>query len=211
MEFVGTFFLVLTIALAVTAETAAVTAPLAIGIVLMVMVYMWGHVSWAHYNPAVTTALIVRNKISLPEGLTYMVFQILWALVAVALWAIITWWAGLVPAPGADYSMGAGFLAEFLFTFALASVVLHTAATKAVEGNSFYGFAIWGTVLAAAYAAGGVSWWAFNPAGGLWPRLYSMFTGGGWFSHVWMLYVLAPLLWWVVAGLFHGMTVGEEK
>jgi aquaporin Z len=58
----------------------------------------------------------------------------------------------------------AALLAEFLFTFALAWVVLNTATAKGTAGNSFYGLAIGMTVMTGAFAVGGVSGGAFNPA-----------------------------------------------
>lgn len=204
-EFIGTFFLVLTIALAVASGSDM--APIAIWVALMVMVYMGGHISWAHYNPAVTLGLLIRNKISMAESVAYWISQILWALVAVAIAASITGGA-LVPGLGEWVSVGSAVLVEFLFTFALVSVVLNTAATKATEGNSFYGLAIWFTVMAAAFAAGGISWWAFNPAVGLGPWLFDLFNGGG-FNHIW-IYLVWPLLWGIVAALYHGFTTGNE-
>ncbi|MEO1450757.1 MAG: aquaporin, partial [Bacteroidota bacterium] len=74
-EFIGTFFLVLTIGLTVGAGTPF--APLAIGAALMIMVYMGGHVSGAHYNPAVTLAVLIRGNIKGAEAGIYMVAQIL--------------------------------------------------------------------------------------------------------------------------------------
>ena len=61
-EGVGTFFLVLVIGLTVIAPGAGPMAPLAIGAMLMVMVYAGGHISGAHYNPAVTLAVWLRGK-----------------------------------------------------------------------------------------------------------------------------------------------------
>lgn len=204
-EFIGTFFLVFTIALAVASGSDM--APIAIWVILMVMVYMGGHISWAHYNPAVTLWVLLRGKISMPESVMYRVSQILWALVAVAIAAMVTGWA-LVPGLGEWVSAMNALIVEALFTFALVSVVLNTAATKATEWNSYYGLAIWFTVMAAAFAAGGISGGAFNPAVGLGPWLYDLFTGGG-FGHIW-IYLVGPLLWWVLAALYHGMAVGNE-
>jgi aquaporin Z len=59
-EFIGTFFLVLTIGLTVLGGTQL--APLAIGSSLMIMVYMGGHVSGGHYNPAVSLAVLLRPR-----------------------------------------------------------------------------------------------------------------------------------------------------
>ena len=75
-EFIGTFFLVLTIGLTVIAGTPL--APLAIGSSLMIMVYMGGHVSGGHYNPAVTLGVFLRGKMaSGGEMVGYWVSQLL--------------------------------------------------------------------------------------------------------------------------------------
>ena len=79
-EFIGTFFLVLTIGLG--------AEPLAIGAVLMVMVFAGGHVSGAHYNPAVTFAVLLRGRITLNEALAFMGSQLAGAIVA----ALIAGW-----------------------------------------------------------------------------------------------------------------------
>ena len=79
-EFIGTFFLVLTIGLTVLGGTPL--APLAIGVSLMIMVYMGGHVSGAHYNPAVTLAVLIRGKIAPNLAVQYMVVQLAGAFVA---------------------------------------------------------------------------------------------------------------------------------
>ena len=80
-EFIGTFFLVLTIGLTVLGGTPL--APLAIGASLMVMVYMGGHVSGGHYNPAVSLAVLLRGKMSSAgEFFGYVISQCAGALVA---------------------------------------------------------------------------------------------------------------------------------
>ena len=204
-EFIGTFFLVFTIALSVASGSAM--APIAIWVILMCMVYMGGHISWAHYNPAVTLGLLLRGKISMNESVMYWISQILGALVAVAIAASVTGVA-LVPALGEGVTSMNAIIVEALFTFALVSVVINTAATKATNGNSYYGLAIWFTVMAAAFAAWGISGGAFNPAVGLGPWLFDLFNGGG-FGHIW-IYLVGPLLWGVLAALYHGFAVGDE-
>src|SRR4051812_37797138 len=79
-ELVGTFFLVLTIGLSVLGGTPM--APVAIGASLMVMVYMGGHVSGGHYNPAVTLAVLLRGKLQRGDVVPYMVAQVIGALAA---------------------------------------------------------------------------------------------------------------------------------
>src|ERR1700680_227970 len=79
-EFIGTFFLVLTIGL--TVLSGSPFAPLAIGASLMVMVYMGGHVSGAHYNPAVSLAVLLRGKLGPIDFVLYVISQVAGSLAA---------------------------------------------------------------------------------------------------------------------------------
>src|SRR5213595_1201758 len=75
-EFIGTFFLVLTVGCTGIGAGAGVIAPLAIGAVLMVMIYAGGHISGGHYNPAVTLAVLVRGRITLLDAGGYWLAQL---------------------------------------------------------------------------------------------------------------------------------------
>jgi aquaporin Z len=161
-EFIGTFFLVLTIGMVVLGGKGNF-APLAIGSSLMVMIFAGGHISGGHYNPSVTLAVLLRGKISLGEAIPYMIAQILGAIVA----SLIVMYLMNDKIPDSAVEMAnttKGLLAEFLGTFALAFVVLNVATAKGTSGNSFYGLAIGFTVLTMALAFGSVSGGAFNPA-----------------------------------------------
>jgi len=136
-------------------------APLAIGIVLAVMVYATGHVSGGHLNPAVTLGVYLRGKASATDLVSYWIVQVLAG--AVAAFAAMYLKGGAATAATA-LPVGPALLAEFLFTFALVFVVLNTATVRGTEGNSYFGFAIGSTVLVGAYAVGGISGAAFNPA-----------------------------------------------
>ena len=161
MEFIGTLFLVLVIGLTVIAPGAGPLAPLAIGAMLMVMVYAGGHVSGAHYNPAVTVAVWLRGKCPAKDVPVYIAAQMAGAVVAALL---VGWLKRGSPVDVARPEALPAFLAESLFTFALSFVVLSVATSKKTAGNSYFGLAIGGTVMAAAYAAGHISGGAFNPA-----------------------------------------------
>jgi aquaporin Z len=159
-EFIGTFFLVLTIGCTVLFEPLRIMAPLAIGAALMVMVYAGGHVSGAHYNPAVTLAVWMRGRCPTSDVAPYMIAQLSGAVLA----AIV---AAFLAGPGQPLTMvnvPGALLAELLFTFALAYVVLNVATAKGTAGNSFYGLAIGMTVTAGAYAVARIGGGAFNPA-----------------------------------------------
>jgi len=146
-EFIGTFFLVLTIGCTVIGAGTGVIAPLAIGAALMIMVYAGGHISGGHYNPAVTLGVLIRGKVNGADVLPYWIAQLLGAAVALI-------------AP----HVGPALVAEFLFTFALVYVVLNAATAEGTSGNSFYGLAIGMTVMTGAFAVGDISGGAFNPA-----------------------------------------------
>ncbi len=201
-EFLGTFFLVLTIGLTVLNGTPL--APLAIGSSLMVMVYMGGHVSGAHYNPAVSLAVFLRGKMaSAGELVGYMVSQLLGA-VAASLTVYAITGKTFAPAPGPSASPAAALLVELLYTFALALVVLNSAASAKTHGNSFYGLAIGFTIVVAAFAGGGISGGAFNPAVGTGPILVDALIGGGRAGHLW-LYWVGPFLGASGAALVFGL------
>ena len=180
VEFIGTFFLMFTIGTAVA--TAGTLAPLAIGSALMVMVFAGGHVSGGHYNPAVSTAVFARGKLTPSEYISYIVAQVIGAIVAGALVTV------LFPslAAGAVASSGKMLLVEFLFTFALCYVVLNVATAKGTENNSFYGLAIGFTVATGAFAVGHISGGVFNPAVAFGGSALGILS----WSHLW-IYLLA--------------------
>ena len=200
VEFIGTFFLMFTIGTAVA--TAGTLAPLAIGSAVMVMVFSGGHISGGHYNPAVSTAVFARGKMTLTEYVTYILAQ---AVGALAAGAIIR---GVFPvhAPAATAGSGKMLLVEFLFTFALCYVVLNVATTRDTENNSFYGLAIGFTVATGAFAVGKISGGAFNPAVALGASVLGLFM----WSHIW-IYLLAELVAaFAAAGVFLFTQPGER-
>jgi aquaporin Z len=189
-EFTGTFFLVFTIGCSVLVGTPM--APLAIGASLMVMVYMGGHVSGAHYNPAVSLGLVLRGSFAASEFGAYVAAQLLGAVAAsLAVWLVTG--RTFVPAPAANATIIAALLVEILYTTALALVVMNVATAPATAGNSFYGLAIGFTVAAGAFAGGPISGGAFNPAVGLGPALIHAIIGRGSITHVW-LYIVGPCI-----------------
>jgi aquaporin Z len=164
VEFIGTFFLVLTVGLAV--RQGAALAPIAIGSILMVMIFAGGHVSGGHFNPAVTLAAFLRGRCDKRDVLPYWIAQFVAGAAAAGLVNLLL--EGRVDAAViAQHPRLGSFIVEFLFTFALCWVVLNTATAKATMGNSFYGLAIGFTVLVGAITVGGISGGAFNPAVGL--------------------------------------------
>ncbi len=159
-EFIGTFFLVLTVGCTVVGGIPGVIAPLAIGAALMVMVYAGGHISGGHYNPAVTLGVLIRGKVKASDALPYIISQLLAATAAATTVKFLR--AGIDITPLVP-KIGPALVAEFLFTFALVYVVLNAATAEGTSGNSFYGLAIGMTVMTGAFAVGDISGGAFNP------------------------------------------------
>jgi len=187
-EFIGTFFLVLTIGCTVIGSGAGAFAPLAIGSALMVMIFAGGHISGGHFNPAVTLGVWLRGRCAAKDVAPYMISQIVGAVLAA--FAVKFLKGGAVVTTLQVATLPA-LLAEFLFTFALVYVVLNTATAKGTSGNSFYGLAIGFTVLVGAFSVGNISGGAFNPAVAVgiscmglssWPNLWiylvANFVGG---------------------------------
>lgn len=201
VEFIGTFFLVFTVGMAV--RSGAALAPLAIGASLMVMVFAGGHVSGGHYNPAVTLAVWMRGKCETKDVLPYWGAQFAAAVVAAL---IVTYLFNGRPAGGpALHGTVPSVIAEYLFTFALAWVVLNTATAKGTAGNSFYGLAIGMTVMTGAVAVGGVSGGAFNPAVGL-----GVFTMGLESAKQFGVYLISDLAGGAAAAITYKMVNGIE-
>jgi aquaporin Z len=195
-EFIGTFGLVFTVGCAVMSDPGL--APLAIGAVLMVLVYAGGHISGAHYNPAVTLGVLLRGKLPLSDAVPYWVSQMVAAFIA-------AWLARFVVNPqtfawalsiSGGHHIVAALLGEFVFTFALVYVVLNVATSKDQPNNHFFGLAIGFTVAAGAAAVGGISGGAFNPA----VAFGAMLMGIVPWSAFW-IYLLANLLGGVVAAV----------
>lgn len=160
-EFIGTFFLVFTIGMTVIEPGAGNLAPIAIGAALMIMVYAGGHVSGAHYNPAVTLAVWIRGRCPASDVVPYIGGQIAGSLIASIVVLSLKGDPTIVPM---EPKVFPALIAEFIGTFALAYVVLNVATAKGTAGNSFYGLAIGCTVMMMALALGPISGGAFNPA-----------------------------------------------
>jgi len=161
-EFLGTFFLVTVVSFTGN--------PLAIGGVLLVLVYSGGHISGAHYNPAVTLAMYLRKKISQTDALYYVAVQMLGAIAAAALY-LFTHQVFFIPQPSAQTTLPIAFVLELIFTFLLVRTILSVAADSRVKGNQYFGLAIGAALFVGATAAGPLSGGAFNPAVGVGPLL----------------------------------------
>jgi aquaporin Z len=221
-ELIGTFFLVLTVCLTVLGKVPL--APLAIGASLMVMVYMGGHISGAHYNPAVSLAVLVRGKLAPGDFVAYLVAQFVGAILAAWVASVIlTGYAvdgkavattfALNPAgwdTGKDaVSVAAALLVEGLYTFALALVVLNVATAAKTDGNSFYGLAIGFTVVVGAFAGGAISGGAFNPAVGVGPTVVHALLTKAAIPNLW-IYLVGPFAGGLLAAIVFKLQGNED-
>jgi aquaporin Z len=195
VEFIGTFFLVLTVGMTVIDPGAGEFAGLAIGVVLAVMIFAGGHISGGHYNPAVTLGVLVRGKMAITDAAGYWAAQAAAGIVAAIIVMVMK---PAMPAEALVPSLDLvpALLAEGLFTFALVYVVLNVATAMGTQGNSFYGLAIGFTVLVGAYAVGPISGGAFNPAVVLGGSIMSIFAWG----NIW-IYLVAQLVGGAAAAL----------
>jgi len=194
-EFVGTLLFLFSISAAVLSGTPM--APLAIGAALMAVVYMGGHVSGGHYNPAVSLAVLIRGKMTAGDLLPYWVAQVLGALTGCFLASLATGKSFAVM-PGEGVATLGAVLVEVVFTFFLCLVVLNVATAKATAGNSYFGLAIGFTIVVAAFGGGPVSGGAFNPAVATGAAINSVIHGQG-AGPLWMYWV-GPLMGGVLAG-----------
>jgi aquaporin Z len=209
VEFIGTFFLVLTVGCNVLGGNAL--APLAIGASLMIMIYAGGHISGGHFNPAVTLAVTVRGKCTIADAVPYVIFQFIGG-VAAAFTAKYLYAEGAAKAlkaaaEAAPIATGPAFLAEALFTFALCWVVLNAATSKETANNSFYGLAIGFAVVVGAFSVGSISGGAFNPAVAVGAGLMSLIK----WSNIW-IHLSADFLGGLIAAIaFKSLSTADRE
>ncbi len=154
VEFIGTFFLVFTIG--ISGDVFAIAG------VLMALIYMGGHISGAHYNPAVTVGFMLCGAIKFYDAIRYWLAQFAGAILAAGLCLLIN--EEEVNLVIADGLLPQAILLEIAFTFAMMLVILNVAIAPAAKGNQYYGLAISAVVFAGIMAARSVSGAAFNPA-----------------------------------------------
>jgi aquaporin Z len=202
-ELVGTFFLVLTIGCTVIGSGAGALAPLAIGSALMVMIFAGGHISGAHFNPAVTLGVWLRGKCETKDVAPYMIFQIIGATLAAFAVKFLKGASAVTPLQPA---IAPALLAEFLFTLALVYVVLNTATAKGTSGNSFYGLAIGFTVMVGAFSVGNISGGAFNPAVAVGISIMGLST----WANIWIYLVADFAGGAAAAGIFKALNPADK-
>jgi len=202
-EFIGTYLLVFTVGCNVLTSKdpqASNWAVTSIACVLMVAIYALGHVSGAHFNPAVSVTCGLADKAPWSDVGVYVVVQILAGICAGLCYHAA--FAGPKPftlGPAATFSWQEVMLVEMLYTCMLCFVVLNVAATSKNQPNEYYGLAIGFVVVAGGYAAGGISGGAFNPAVAFGIDVAGAATQFGWCFY-YLVYELIGAA--IAAGLF---------
>jgi len=209
-EFTGTFFLVLTVGMNVL--TGSVGAALSIGAILAVMIFALGSVSGAHFNPAVTVAVLLsgRNILDPLLGVFYVLSQLLGGLLGAMIYSLICD-ATFTLSPVGTHSWHNVLIVECLYSMALCYVVLNVATTKRQLGNQFFGVAIGFTVMSAALAIGGISGCSVNPAVSFGTMVVAAFANGSSALTYFPLYFFTPFLGAGIAfAMFYIVRKGEE-
>ncbi|MBO8177693.1 MAG: MIP family channel protein [Bacillus sp. (in: Bacteria)] len=200
-EFLGTYFLVFagTGAVVINELTNSLThvgIAITFGLVVMALIYTFGHISGAHFNPAVTIGFYINGDISIKDGIYYIISQFLAAIAASATLCCLF---GNVASLGATLpreTWSQSFLLEFILTFFLMLVIFGSAVHgKAVK--SFAGIAIGATVGLEAMFGGPISGASMNPARSLGPAVVS-----GTLEHLWV-YLVATTLGAVIAAILY--------
>ena len=225
-ELLGTFFLVffgtgsavvtLLISNTVTPGAAAIgplgglgdwsAIALAFGLTVMICIYVFGKISGAHLNPAVTIGLLVTKNIDLIDSVYYIIAQVIGACLGslclfLCLGAPAVTIGGLgATAPGLGVSYLQAMFAEFLGTFFLMMVVMGVAVDKKAEPG-FAGISIGMTVAAVIVVLGAFTGASINPARTFGPYLMDMILGGQNFWGLFPIYLIGPIVGAICAAL----------
>jgi aquaporin Z len=167
-EFLGTFLLTVTVGLNVLSGSRC--GAWSIGAALMCMIYALGDVSGAHFNPAVTLAIVAsgRYESDVPnptKGGFYMIAQFLAGIAGAWMFALMFKWETFSLGPVGEYNWATRSIVEVFFTFVLCLTVLSVAVTKVKKvQDEFFGIAIGFTISVGGYVIGTVSGGTMNPA-----------------------------------------------
>ncbi|ABJ65051.1 MIP/aquaporin family protein [Levilactobacillus brevis] len=210
-EFFGTFMLVFLGTGAVTVAAGnTLTIGLAFGLAITVSAYAFGGISGGHFNPAVTTAMLMNRRINGRDALGYVIAQVLGATVASAFMKLFVSGLGLATNQlgQTDFpkiSTGLAFLVEVLVTFLFLLVILNVTSDRHGNGD-FAGLTIGVTLAFLIIVALNLTGGSLNPARSFGPAI---FAGGSALSHLW-LYILAPEVGAILAALVARVMGSEE-
>jgi len=205
-EFIGTFALVFfgcgAAMMVERVGAPAASVPIVFGVTIATMIYAVGHISGAHFNPAVTLAFAVVKRFPKGELVMYWAAQFLGAIVAITtLHLLLPSGVGygattLYMGVGGGISQGQAFALETLLTFFLMFVIISVATDSRAVGT-MAGFAIGSTVMLAAAVMGPLTGASMNPARTFAPNIFQ-----GEYADLW-IYMTAPLLGAVLGAIVY--------
>lgn len=207
-EFIGVYFLVLTIGCNV--HTESIGTALSAGSMLAVLVFALGSVSGGHFNPAVTLAIVLRGgHISGMDALVYVVVQMVAGYMGALSYGMMTGGA-FIFAPAFEYSQGAALSVEVLYSCLLCYVVLNVATSRDAP-NQYFGLAVGFSVVTAAIACGNISGSSLNPAVSFGCLAMAARVHGASSVQFWALYFFAPFLGAVLAFVLYTWVRPENQ
>mmetsp|Transcript_59992 Transcript_59992/g.124118 ORF Transcript_59992/g.124118 Transcript_59992/m.124118 type:complete len:456 (-) Transcript_59992:174-1541(-) len=201
-EFLGTYMLVLTVGLNVLGSSKA--AAFSIAASLTSMIYALGDVSGAHFNPAVTMAIFASGRcpeLTPAKAGTYAGVQIAGGIAAAMTYAFIYQGRTFGLGPVGTSTWAAVSVAEIVFTFVLAYVVLSVAVSERTKASHLFGLVIGSCVTVGGFAIGGISGGSLNPAVSFGIAAANVLNGGLFFKA--LIYTVLELVGGVAAaGIF---------
>lgn len=185
-------------------------APVAVGFVMIALIYAFGHISGAHFNPSITAAVYIRGFITKSDAFIFIIVQLIGGFIGALLAWLISHEIPYIE-PGQNYKdkYGSVFVIELMYAFAIAIVVINVATTEAQRGNFFYGVSIGMCICAAIASAQKISGGAFNPAVGTALSFTNLFRKEGTIKYIW-IYWISPMIGGILGGLSYYVLNAKE-
>lgn len=203
-EGIGTFFLTLSVVI-LNGKNNATDAAFAVGGTLLALTYAFGPVSGAHFNPAISIAMLIRGKIERLDLPYYLLAQVVGAVLASLMASFLVRCAGVTEMPLRHIDPICALVAEFMGAFLLSSVFLQVNSSRASAGNPYFGLAIGMALLAGMLIFGNLSGGIFNPA----VAISLCMTGLGDWGDYWA-YLIGGLLGASAAASVYRVIQGEQ-
>lgn len=201
VELIGTFFLTLAICLT--------NQPIGIGLMLAAMIYLGGHVSGGHFNPAVSLTMFLEGLLKIQTLTYYIAAQLTGSFLAALVYNILSD-VTFFPAPAQQVLTWEAMFIEAILTFVFCSVILIIAQKKMPSSDISISGLVIGLVLAALIFTGGdISGGVFNPAVGTGTILFDIFKGGESFDLL-AIYLIGPFVGSIAASFFHNYIIGSK-